>query len=821
MPLKNVDEILVLSPMQRLMLMHSLTATGSRALSNQFRYRLTGALDPERLRLAWQSLVIRHAALRTCFLWDDLKEPVQVVRSEVRLPFAYEDLSALTQVERDRRLQELYRDDRRQEIDLRKAPLMRVILARLSDDEFAMIWTRHHLILDRWCVDLIFDELFHAYEHGGSLDDAPLPDAGHFRDYIQWLEHQDRQDAEAYWRDLLNGLEQPTLLFDHSAPSPPGPVEGLTSATETVDQDEYRGLKQFAKQGRVSLASVLQSALGLTLSDQTGSRDLVFGLTVGGRPADVPSIEATMGSFINNVPVRLQLEPDKPLLEWVKAIHASQARRFAYEYVSPVDIHRCSGLPAKLPLFDILALLHSPATEIRQGPGFELEQLESPFDSPYPLTLSLAETHGQLDLVGAYDPARASPDTVQRMLAVSKTVLHKVVAAPTSRLDQLIAFRQHDAAAHVQPTGSEDRPRSSHVHEASEISASAAVLSDIWGRTLGLDYVGIDDDFFALGGSSIQAAIAFTEMERHFGKALTLSTLFTAGSIRALLDVLEQPLARTSSLVEIQPHGTRPRLFVVPGIGGNVVGLNDLARALGPDQPFYGLQSKGLDGQDGPLTRVEDIAADYIAEMTPMLEEPYVICGICWGASVAFDMARQLRAGGRSPALLLVLDPVYHELPSVPVPSQHGAIATLLFVRHRLKLYVADTRKLEKGQRLDWVRSKAALLYSKLRKGGLFEDNVTEISQRRVSAANLAAQINYRPVAYEGSAGVFITADRDIDEGSDPRFKWLKFVPQDTPFSYVPGATTGEAMSGHNVVILAREFRKQVDNAMADDASSD
>ena len=573
MQLENVDEVLVLSPMQRLMLTHCLTATGSRALSNQFRYRLTGALEPERFRLAWQSLVNRHAALRTCFLWADLKEPVQVVRSAVTLPFAYEDLRPLNEVERDQRLLELYREDRRREIDLRKAPLTRITLARLSDDEHAMIWTRHHLILDRWCVDLVFDELFYAYERGGIAKDAPFPAAGTFHDYIQWLEQQDPRDAEVYWRSLFEGLEHPTLLFDHNMLSPPGPVDGLAGATETIDRGDYEALKQFAQQGRVSLASVLQSALGLTLSSQTGSRDLAFGLSVGGRPADVPSIESTMGSFINNVPVRLQLEPHIPLLEWVKAIHAAQARRFAYEYVSPVDIHRWSGLPAKLPLFDVLALLHSPATETRTGPGFELEQLESPVDSPYPLTLSLAETHGQLDLVGAHDPQRAPTETVQCVLADFKDILHKIAVAPAARLEQLISFKQRHAPLQVQSAGAGYRPRSALVHEEPEISVSAAILSDIWSRILGLDYVGVDDDFFALGGTSIQAAIAFSEMERHFGKALPLSTLFTAGSIRTLLEVLEQPLQRTSSLVEIQPHGTRPRLFVVPGIGGNVVGV--------------------------------------------------------------------------------------------------------------------------------------------------------------------------------------------------------------------------------------------------------
>ena len=150
--------------MQRLMLTHTMTATGSRALTNQFRYEISGALDEVRFRNAWQRLLERHDALRTAFLWEGLREPVQVVRTRVDLTYQSSDLSELDEESRTTRLRELVEADRIHQFDIRRAPLMRVTLARLQPDRWTLLWSRHHLIMDRWCVDLMFDELFAIYE---------------------------------------------------------------------------------------------------------------------------------------------------------------------------------------------------------------------------------------------------------------------------------------------------------------------------------------------------------------------------------------------------------------------------------------------------------------------------------------------------------------------------------------------------------------------------------------------------------------------------------------------------------------------------------
>src|SRR6185295_19030205 len=137
-----------------------------------------------------------------------------------------------------------------------------------------------------------------------------------------------------------------------------------------------------------------------------------------------------------------------------------------------------------------------------------------------------------------------------------------------------------------------------------------------------------------------------------------LATLFQAPTVARLAAVIEKDWTPAwSSLVEIQPGGSRPAFFCVHALGGNVVEYYELARHLGEEQPFYGLQSQGFDGKRSPHTRVEDMAAHYIKELRELQPEgPYFIGGRSLGGMVAFEMAQQLRAQGQTIGLLALLD---------------------------------------------------------------------------------------------------------------------------------------------------------------------
>jgi amino acid adenylation domain-containing protein len=184
-------------------------------------------------------------------------------------------------------------------------------------------------------------------------------------------------------------------------------------------------------------------------------------------------------------------------------------------------------------------------------------------------------------------------------------------------------------------------------------------LTKIWEEILDIHPVGITDNFFDLGGHSLLAVRLFAQIEKKFGKNLPLATLFQAATIEELSKIIRQEewLAPWSSLVAIQPNGSRPPLFYIHAGGGNLLVYRDLGLSMGPDQPVYGLQPRGLDGKYAPHTRVEDMAAHYLALIKSRQPHgPYFFAGLSTGGIVALEIAQQLHRLGEEVALLALFD---------------------------------------------------------------------------------------------------------------------------------------------------------------------
>ncbi|AFY86256.1 thioesterase domain-containing protein [Chroococcidiopsis thermalis] len=183
-------------------------------------------------------------------------------------------------------------------------------------------------------------------------------------------------------------------------------------------------------------------------------------------------------------------------------------------------------------------------------------------------------------------------------------------------------------------------------------------LVEIWEQLLEITPISIRDNFFEIGGDSLLAVRLFAQIEQTFGKSLSLSTLLQSPTVEQLAGVLGETTSPSwSSLVPIQPNGSKPPFFCVHGNGANVLVFNELANHLGTEQPFYGLQARGVDGKEAALDRIEDMAAFYIQEMrTVQPQGPYFVGGFSSGGLVAYEIAQQLHAEGEQVAFLGLFD---------------------------------------------------------------------------------------------------------------------------------------------------------------------
>jgi amino acid adenylation domain-containing protein len=186
------------------------------------------------------------------------------------------------------------------------------------------------------------------------------------------------------------------------------------------------------------------------------------------------------------------------------------------------------------------------------------------------------------------------------------------------------------------------------------------LLAGIWASVLNVERVGVHDNFFELGGHSLLAVSLLAQIEQQFGKYLPLAALFQGATIAELARLIKPSTDTTNQwapLVAIQPNGSKRPFFCVAGAGGNVLYFHQLARLLGEEQPFYGLQAVGLDGKTAPDTRVEDMASRYIQEIQAVQQQiPFLLGGYSFGADVALEMSKQLQLKGQKVARLFIFD---------------------------------------------------------------------------------------------------------------------------------------------------------------------
>lgn len=305
-------------------------------------------------------------------------------------------------------------------------------------------------------------------------------------------------------------------------------------------------------------------------------------------------------------------------------------------------------------------------------------------------------------------------------------------------------------------------------------------LTKIWEQVLSVAPVSANENFFELGGHSLLAVRLFAEIEKALGRNLPLATLFQAPTVRQLARALRdegwQP--SWSSLVMIQPGdaGAKP-FFCVHAVGGNVLEYRDLARLLGSDQPFYGLQAVGLDGKSQPHTTIKEMAAHYVKEMREIQPAgPYMLGGRSSGGTIAFEMACQLETAGEKVAALALLDTYpagYFKL--LKGASTVGGRAAR--VAHRYQTHLRNLRKLDGAEKLRYVARKLSYAPAKakhriFRRGyklyQKFGRPLPPVLQN-VEEINFAAVKDYEPQVYSGDVTLFLasdlTSDYDLHDG--------------------------------------------------------
>ncbi|MES4907744.1 MULTISPECIES: condensation domain-containing protein [unclassified Streptomyces] len=516
----DIEDVLPVTPLQEGLYFEWLYREGeegSYVLQDTLEFE--GALDPDRLADAATAVFARHPALRSGFwMRPGTGQLVQVVGRAAPQTVTTVDLTGVAEERRESELAVLLAGEQRRRHELAKPPLLRCVLVRLGTERHVLALTYHHILLDGWSGALLLEEVVDAY--GQSLTPAEvtaLPNP--YRAYGSWLAGQDRAAAELAWREHLSGYRPVGRLA-------PGAV-GNTALDarhlkRRMDRHATERLRAWTREGSLTLNTLVQTAWTMVLGRLRDSDDIVIGRTVGGRPAELPGSDRMIGMFANTVPARARLDPAETVGHLCGRLQREQARLVRHEFMGLGAIQRLCGLRE---LCDTgYAFQNFPGTPrrprqrdhgLRITPGGE--------NTPhYPLALTASCDDGELTTRLTYAGSLFEQAVMEKLASALPLVLDRIVTDPQARVGE---FDDLGIGLLARPEEAPDGGRgASGPTETGTARALIGLLSEI--LYVPEARIGTDDDFFELGGGSLQAAHLSIKVQRTLGLELSVRQIF-------------------------------------------------------------------------------------------------------------------------------------------------------------------------------------------------------------------------------------------------------------------------------------------------------
>ncbi|MDZ5434299.1 non-ribosomal peptide synthetase [Pseudomonas fluorescens] len=439
-PASVIEDVYPLTPMQEGMLLHTLLEPGTGLYYMQDRYRINSELDPQRFAQAWQAVIARHEALRASFCWNIGEDMLQVIHKPGSTAIEYLDWSDLAGAEQEAkqeaRLQTLLKTEREAGFDLLNQAPFHLRLIRVGAARYWFLMSNHHILIDAWCRSLLMNDFFEIYSALGEGREIQLAVPPRYRDYIGWLQRQNLDEARQWWKTNLQGFERTTpipsdrpFLREHAGDSG-GMIVG--DRYTRLDARDGAQLRELAQAHQLTINTFAQAAWALVLRRLSGDRDVLFGVTVAGRPVDMPQMQRTVGLFINSIALRVKMPEDDQrcsVRQWLTGLLDSNMQLREYEYLPLVNIQEQSELPKGQPLFDSLFVFENAPVEVSVLD--RAQSLNATSDSGrthtnFPLT-AVCYPGDDLGLHLSYDQRYFDEPTVERLLGEFKRLLLALV----------------------------------------------------------------------------------------------------------------------------------------------------------------------------------------------------------------------------------------------------------------------------------------------------------------------------------------------------------------------------------------------------------
>jgi len=433
----DIEDAFPLSPTQQGMLFHMLANPESDVYTSYVTARLTGQLDVQRLKQAWQKTLQNHELLRASFLWEGLDEPVQVIHRTVDLTWRTESTSELSDSEHVKAVSDAIRQERTQSLDLSCAPLMRLTLIQSQPNQSTLIWTVHHLLADGWSTPLILGDVMRLYHASLSEPDVSSTTALPYREFIEWHKTKDQNSLLDYWRPRLASSTPVTINLPPKNSAVHQQSDDLIPhKTLLFNEEQTQHIEAFCRTHSVTLGTLMHSVWSLLLRDYTNAENPLFGSTVSGRPPELPAVEQSVGLFLTTLPLSIDITPDENIPQWLKRTQTTMQNdaRHGAILLSELQKH-LTGKVAGQDLFESIVVVESHSSDMAFGSldsGLVMDDIEYITHSHYPLAL-LVIPGNSLELKLVFDIECYHSTHIESMLHYFQQLLDVILSDPQLR----------------------------------------------------------------------------------------------------------------------------------------------------------------------------------------------------------------------------------------------------------------------------------------------------------------------------------------------------------------------------------------------------
>ncbi|OBH58687.1 hypothetical protein A5686_23570 [Mycobacterium sp. E2479] len=422
----RIADVLPLTPLQEGLLFHTSTAVGSDDLyAVQLDITVVGPLDRQRLCDAVHVMLNRHPNLMARFS-DQFDKPMQIIPADPAVPWRYVELSGDINVDVEDQAQKVCLAERAAVCDLANQPAFRAALIRVAEDRHRIVLTIHHIVVDGWSLPILVGEIFASYY--GQF----LPAATPYRSFVSWLADRDLEAARAAWHQVLAGFEHPTLV---------GPPDRLKVGERDVasfrlSADTTRALGELARSCHTTVNTVLQGAWSQLLCLLTGQGDVVFGVTVSGRPAEVVGVDSMVGLLINTVPARARITPTTTTADLLDQLQSDHLNTLEHQHLALREIHRITGHDQ---LFDTLFAFENypiDTTALSGADGLAITEFSNREYNHYPLAIQVLPG-AELGLRLEFDTNVFDAASIEVLIERLQRILAAMATDPGRRLSSL------------------------------------------------------------------------------------------------------------------------------------------------------------------------------------------------------------------------------------------------------------------------------------------------------------------------------------------------------------------------------------------------